>query len=106
MTASGAGTGNAGATTRAPARREVTVNGRRVRVVDLHAHCAIPEAMALLGRENRFPALLLANVAQRLSAMDQQGIDLQALSINPYWYEARPVSADRVIRLQNERLAE
>ena len=30
-------------------RREVVVNGRRVKTVDVHAHCAVPAAMALLG---------------------------------------------------------
>src|SRR5881397_444442 len=30
-------------------RREVVVSGRRVKVVDVHAHCAVPEAMALMG---------------------------------------------------------
>ena len=32
-------------------RREVVVNGRRVKTVDVHAHCAVPEAMALMGRK-------------------------------------------------------
>ncbi|MGZ5230066.1 MAG: hypothetical protein ACXWC3_08500, partial [Burkholderiales bacterium] len=32
-------------------RREVVVNGRRVKTVDVHAHCVIPEAMALMGRK-------------------------------------------------------
>ena len=27
-------------------RREVVVSGRRVKTVDIHAHCAIPEANA------------------------------------------------------------
>ena len=27
-------------------RREVVVNGTRVKTVDVHAHCAVPEAMA------------------------------------------------------------
>ena len=31
-------------------RREVVVNGRRVKTVDIHAHCAVPEANALVGR--------------------------------------------------------
>src|SRR6185436_15679977 len=26
-----------------PARRQVTIDGRRIRVVDVHAHCAVPE---------------------------------------------------------------
>ena len=33
----------------APRRREVVVNGRRVKTVDVHAHGAFPEAMALMG---------------------------------------------------------
>ena len=30
-------------------RREVAVGGRRVKTIDVHAHCVIPEAYALLG---------------------------------------------------------
>jgi len=26
-------------------RREVVVNGKRVKTVDVHAHCAVPEAL-------------------------------------------------------------
>src|SRR5712692_4383083 len=107
MATSGEPTGNASGTAVGPStRREVVVNGRRVTVVDLHAHCAVPEAMALLGQDSRLPALLLANVQQRLRAMDQQGIDVEALSINPYWYEADRDVAAEVIRFQNEKLAE
>ena len=29
-------------------RREVVVSGRRVKTVDVHAHCAVPEALALM----------------------------------------------------------
>ena len=29
-------------------RREVVVNGKRVKTVDVHAHCAVPEALALM----------------------------------------------------------
>jgi aminocarboxymuconate-semialdehyde decarboxylase len=94
------------ATEPAGRRREVVVNGRRVRVVDLHAHCAVPEANALMGVESRMPALLLSNSHERLRAMDEQGIDVEALSINPYWYGADPDTASKVIELQNERLAE
>jgi len=82
------------------------VSGRRAKVVDLHAHCAVPEAMALMGLNSPLPALLLANVQERLSAMDQQGIDVEALSINPYWYRADRDTAEEVIRIQNESLAQ
>ena len=29
-------------------RREVVVNGTRVKTVDIHAHCVVPEALAIL----------------------------------------------------------
>ena len=101
------------ATTEAPGRptdaqgrrREVVVNGRRVKTVDVHAHCAIPEALAMVGEQIE-PALRMAQPVDRLRAMDEQGIDVEALSINPFWYEvARDVARD-LIRLQNEKLAE
>ncbi len=38
-------------------RREVVVNGRRAKTVDVHAHCAVLEAMALMGlNPDRFVA--------------------------------------------------
>jgi predicted TIM-barrel fold metal-dependent hydrolase len=94
-------------------RREVVVNGRRVKVVDVHAHCAVPEAMALMGLKlgapgsSLPPVLHLAQAAsERLRAMDEQGIDVEALSINPYWYKADRDLARQLIRTQNEKLAE
>jgi aminocarboxymuconate-semialdehyde decarboxylase len=39
--------------------------------------------------------------------MDEQGIDIEALSINPnFWSKAEPDLADQVVKLQNEKLAE
>src|SRR5712692_2941811 len=69
-------------------RREVVVSGKRVKTVDVHAHCAVPEAMALMGRTLETAALLMSNTQDRIRAMDDQGIDVEALSINPYWYTA------------------
>jgi aminocarboxymuconate-semialdehyde decarboxylase len=43
---------------------------------------------------------------QRLRATDAQGIDVEALSINPYWYAAERDLARQLIRVQNEKLAE
>ena len=31
-----------------PRRREVVVNGKRVKTIDVHAHCCVPKAMALI----------------------------------------------------------
>jgi hypothetical protein len=37
-------------------RRQVVVGDRRVKTVDVHAHCAVPEAMALMGMRVRITA--------------------------------------------------
>jgi aminocarboxymuconate-semialdehyde decarboxylase len=87
-------------------RRDVVVSGKRVKTVDVHAHCAVPEAMALLGRKVEADGLLQSRMADRLRAMDEQGIDVEALSINPYWYTADRDVAKRLIQIQNEKLAE
>jgi aminocarboxymuconate-semialdehyde decarboxylase len=38
--------------------------------------------------------------------MDEQGIDVQALSINPFWYSTERALARELIQMQNEKLAE
>ena len=86
-------------------RREVVVSGKRVKTVDVHAHCGVPEAMALMGLKIE-PALVMAEPKDRLAAMDAQGIDVEALSINPYWYGAPRDLAAELIKVQNAKLAE
>ena len=85
-------------------RREVVVSGRRVKTVDVHAHCAVPEAMALMGLKAEPQTLIMGQ--DRIRAMDEQGIDVEALSINPYWYKAERDLARALIKIQNEKLAE
>ena len=89
-------------------RRAVVVGGRRAKTIDVHAHCVIPEAYALLGRkvdDHRGPGI--GEVGERrIGEMDAQGIDMEALSINPAWYRAERDVVTRVIKIQNERLAE
>jgi aminocarboxymuconate-semialdehyde decarboxylase len=89
-------------------RREVVVGGRRVKTIDVHAHCVVPEALALLGltlQDQRGPGIDEVG-PRRIREMDAQGIDMEALSINPQWYRAERDLAAQVVRVQNERLAE
>ncbi len=89
-------------------RREVVIGGRRVKTVDVHAHCVIPEAYALLGlkvQDHRGPGIDEVG-PRRIAEMDAQGIDMEALSINPAWYRAERDVVTQVIKVQNERLAE
>ena len=68
------------------ARLPVTVNGKRVKTIDVHSHCIFHEAAALLGDEaasltppinNSQEAYLV--IEQRLKAMDAQAIDMEVL---------------------------
>jgi aminocarboxymuconate-semialdehyde decarboxylase len=87
-------------------RREVVVNGRRIKTVDIHAHCIVPEAAAVINHPLEAPGLLWSNLSDRIAEMDAEGIDVEALSINPYWYRAERDAAAELIKIQNEKLAE
>jgi aminocarboxymuconate-semialdehyde decarboxylase len=106
MTAGAASSAGGGGAPAAGRRREVVVNGRRVKTVDVHAHCIVPEAAALINHPLEAPGLLWSNVGDRIAAMDAQGIDVEALSINPYWYGAERDAAAELIRVQNGKLTE
>jgi aminocarboxymuconate-semialdehyde decarboxylase len=92
-------------------RREVVVNGKRVKTVNIHAHCAVPKALALMNLKLDGPSLRPDldvdgdAVALRLRTMDEQGIDIEAVSINPNWYKTERDVAAQVINVQNEKLA-
>src|SRR5438874_1987242 len=87
-------------------RREVVVNGKRIKTVDIHAHTIVPEAAAVINHPLEAPGLLWSNVADRIAEMDAEGIDVEALSINPYWYRAERDASAELIKIQNEKLAE
>ena len=90
-------------------RREVVIKGKRVKTIDVHAHCLIPAATKLLGQDayqHHTGGIVLEDAASRLRDMDAQGIDMEALSINPFWYRADRDTAAEVVRLNNEGLVE
>ena len=96
------------------ARREVSIGGRRVKVVDVHAHCVIPEVWDIVkdtplaanaGPRARGPNLMGPD---RVRAIDQLGVDVQVLSINGYWFYGatdRDLAA-KIVKLHDEKLAE
>ncbi len=91
-------------------RRRVTLGGRPVKTVDVHAHCVVPEALGInaQARPGRQPAGIIRSSVigeNRLRVMDEQGIDVEALSINPFWYAAEHDLARQIIQIQNEKLA-
>jgi aminocarboxymuconate-semialdehyde decarboxylase len=82
------------------------VSGKRVKTVDIHAHCCVPKAMEVIKHPLEAPGLLMEDTSTRIAAMDSQGIDVECLSINPYWYRAGKDESAELIRLQNETLVE
>ena len=91
----------------------VLIDGRRVRTVDVHAHCYVSEALALLGADagGVLPPVKGVKehfivVEDRLRAMDAMRIDTEILSINPFWYRRDRALSERIVRVQNEKMAE
>jgi aminocarboxymuconate-semialdehyde decarboxylase len=89
-----------------PRRRETVINGKRIKTIDIHAHCIVPAAAALINHPLEAPGLLMHDTGTRIATMDAQGIDVEALSINPYWYRAERDVAAELIKVQNETLVE
>ena len=91
-------------------RRQVYVGGKRVKTIDVHCHCVIPETLAMMGKtpsanEMRGPGITEVGM-RRIREMDEQGIDVEAISINPFWYTATRDVAEKLIKTQNDKLTE
>jgi aminocarboxymuconate-semialdehyde decarboxylase len=102
------GRGGAPGQAQAPARRQVSIGGKRIRVIDVHAHTNMPLGDVVKGTPFEKQAAANPGLEARLLAMDKQGVDLQALSINGFWwYEAKDQGLARAIcNAQNEGLAQ
>jgi len=91
----------------------VMVNGKRVKTIDVHSHCHFHEAVNLMGEEAKsvLPQTKGAQehfivIEERLKGMDAQAIDMEVLSINPFWYRKERDTAAAIVKVQNEKLAE
>src|SRR5215470_14993881 len=97
-----------------PGRRlPVMVKDKRVNTIDVHAHCVFHDAVNLMGDDARdvvAPVKGVENlsiaVAERLKQMDAMAIDMEVLSINPFWYGKDRDTAAAIVKMQNEKLAE
>src|SRR5207245_3030194 len=71
-----AGAGGGAGQAQAQGRREVVMNGKRVKTIDVHAHCIVPEAAQLINHPLGAPGLLWANVVGRMAARGRLGVDV------------------------------
>jgi aminocarboxymuconate-semialdehyde decarboxylase len=90
-------------------RREVRVGGKRVKVVDAHAHASIAEVADVikgtpLERYARGGGRPLG--PERIAELDKRGIDVQALDINTFWwYAADRDLATKIVSVHDDGLA-
>jgi aminocarboxymuconate-semialdehyde decarboxylase len=90
-------------------KQQPIIGGKHTKSIDVHAHVMIPEAVEMLGRKiNPGNNNIIAGTSaeERLKTMDEWGIDMQALSVNANWYDAPRDVAEKMIELQNQKLAE
>ena len=78
------------------ARRVIRLAGKRARVIDVHAHVNIINVLdrfkeqrsqlenPTAGTEAEWA---METPDERIRWMDEQGIDMQAVGINPFWYQ-------------------
>lgn len=100
----------------APARLPVTVRGKRIKTVDVHAHCYFQEALDIAGVKvdkvvppvKGIPEHFIAGnaIEKRLADMDAMAIDMEILSINPFWYRHERDKVEAICKTNNEKLAE
>ncbi|ALM85785.1 amidohydrolase family protein [Bordetella sp. N] len=100
-------------------RPALMMNGERVKVIDTHAHCYFQEAIALMGedakkvlppvrgvQEHFIAAGDEKAIAGRLADMDAMGVDMEVLSINPFWYGKDRDTSAAICKIHNEKFAE
>jgi len=98
---------------RSTARLPVMVKGKRIKTIDVHAHCFFQQAIDLMGDDAKNVPPPVKGVKehfivvdQRLKEMDAMAIDMEVLSINPFWYRKDRETAQKICEINNEKLAE
>jgi predicted TIM-barrel fold metal-dependent hydrolase len=99
---------------KAPAAPAARRSARRVKTIDTHTHCYFQESLDLMGAEAAKAVLPpvkgvpehFITIDKRLAAMDAQGVDMQVLSINPFWYGKDVDTARAIAKMNNEKLSE
>ncbi len=96
----------------APHRLPVTVAGKHVKTIDVHSHCLFHEANALMGDEaaKLTPPIngaqqAFMTVEDRARAMDAMAVDMEILSVNPFWYGKERDLAAKIVSINNDKLA-
>jgi aminocarboxymuconate-semialdehyde decarboxylase len=84
----GRGQGQAEASDAPVVHRDVRVGGKRVKVIDVHAHATIPGVADVVKGTplERYAQGGRALGPDRIRELDKRGIDIQVLDINTFWW--------------------
>lgn len=91
-------------------RREVRIDGRRVKVIDIHAHATVPGVGDVVKGTplERYAQGGRALGPDRIRELDKRGIDIQVLDINTFWWygAADRDLAAKIVDVHDKGLAE
>ena len=102
-------------------RRRIVINGKQMRTIDIHCHSYVHDVWPLVEAHEDLGYLMsvintpplqnkldINNVDFRLQQMDEQGIDIQAVSLHvgQYHHWADPDLAKEIVSVQNNKIAE
>jgi len=99
-------------------RKPFKYQSKVVKVIDTHAHCFFPDAVALAGKgvsvnaavkggpEHYIPSSASEVINRRIENMDAKGVDMEVLSINTFWYSKELELAKEICRINNTNLAD
>ena len=98
-------------------RRQVIIGGERVLTIDVHSHVLVSDALDLVKNYKetesirdqfasaRGPGYDVHLADARLERMNREGLDVQVLGINPFWYWAERGLASQIVEIQNDAIA-
>ena len=95
-----------------PRKLPVTVNGKRAKTIDMHSHCLFQQTLDMMGPGAAPPPPVKGQkeafivIEERLKAMDAQAVDMEVLSVNPFWYRQTRDVSEKIVKTHNEKLAE
>ena len=97
----------------APRRQAVAVGGKTVKTIDVHAHCVFLDVLPLIDNDKSILVNTVRggteapiDVATRFAAMDAQKVDMEVLSVNPFWYTRERDVAAQIVKINNTKMAE
>ncbi|MGE3842987.1 MAG: amidohydrolase family protein [Vicinamibacterales bacterium] len=77
---------NRGLAAQAPTRRQVSIGGRRVKVVDVHCHWDMPVPASVVKGTPFEERVKGPGIEERVGILDKMGIDVGVVSVNDFWW--------------------